>query len=489
MEYSKSRGRHHHQHIEASAHESDEAHLPPVAFLHETTMYLGANDDAIIRNDGLKTIKKKNDSKCVESDNDYFRLGRQRFGDMYPWLVAFSVLVYWTFVSLIPVYNKYLFQHSIFPYPIATAAIQLGTVSFLCAVVNIVQRRVCFSEDCDEGEKKNCMRTIDTTDFSAPTIGNSTERSWILGPHFWWKLKWCFPIGVLFGVKYSVSNLGLHLVSTQTHLLLQSTDLVWAVLGAWSINGERSSMAEIVCLIGCIAGSVLLSWQLLFDESIDASSSEKSYFAVVVNLTSPILLGLCLATLRLACTELMRPDNRVGGTVSAIELTSIKLIISSMICLVMACFIERGAKDEVNGILLDPWWVAFIGLPTSTRSGVVCGAFLVSVFQVNCTFLTFLTSAVALGIVGQVKIIPQWVVASMFGVGANSRPTGVISFLGAILIMSSAAGFALSNLMTTSKLENACQESLLVQNDCEKDKKRNTGTRTEIRDERTALLT
>jgi hypothetical protein len=235
---------------------------------------------------------------------------------------------------------------------------------------------------------------------------------------FLWKMKWCFPIGFLFGLKYSCSNIGLKLVPARTHLLLQSSDLVWTVLGAYIINKERSSTIEIRCLAGC----VILSWQL------------------------------CLATLRLACTELMRPDNRVG-TVSSVELTSIKLIVSSFVELIFACIMEQGDNTK------DSWWVAFIELEQSTRFGVIGGAFLVSTFQVNCTFLTFLTSAVSLGLVGRVKIIPQWVVASIFGVGIG-RPTNTTSLMGAILIMSSAAAFAISNFTSNDTRE------------CDKDKQR-----------------
>ena len=59
-----------------------------------------------------------------------------------------------------------------------------------------------------------------------------------------------------------MTNLGLHLVPAPTHLLLQSTDLVWTVLSAWFINGEIVTPAEMLCLVGCVAGSVVLSWQI-----------------------------------------------------------------------------------------------------------------------------------------------------------------------------------------------------------------------------------
>ncbi|KAL3925282.1 MAG: hypothetical protein SGARI_005871, partial [Bacillariaceae sp.] len=169
------------------------------------------------------------------------------------------------------------------------------------------------------------------------------------------------------------------------------------------------------------------------------SSITAPIYAIVINLISPILLGLCLATLRLACTELMRPDNRVRGSVSAVELTSIKLFVSSAVGLMMACIMEGGDEER------DAWWIAFAELAKTTRWGVIGGALLISVFQVNCTFLTFLTSAVSLGLVGQVKIIPQWLLAAFASSRTSNFQFHWMNLVGAFLIMGSAAAFALSN--------------------------------------------
>jgi hypothetical protein len=127
-----------------------------------------------------------------------------------------------------------------------------------------------------------------------------------------------------------------------------------------------------------------------------------------------------------------------------VELTSIKLIVSSVVGLILACVMEGG--DETR----DSWWVAFIELSKSTRWGVIGGALLISVFQVNCTFLTFLTSAVGLGLVGQVKIIPQWFLAAFSARGSPNFQFHWMNLLGAALIMVSAAGFAIFNWIVSS---------------------------------------
>jgi hypothetical protein len=391
--------------------------------------------------------------------NRYSNLGRQRFGTAYHCMVAGSVLIYWLFVSLIPVYNKHYFQTTFYPYPIATAGIQLGVVSLLLALLNSAQHYLFPSYQPLYRRRNSTTSAVHRGSIVSGMKDEDQEEmfrhSWIFGPHFWWKVRWCFPIGALFGLKYGCTNLGLHLVPAPTHLLLQSTDLVWTVLGAWWINGEVVSLVEMFCLGGCVVGSMVLGWQL------EESTLAAPVFAIAVNLISPMLLGVCLATLRLACTELMRPDNRVGGTVSAVELTSIKLIVSSAVGLILACVMEGGDESKVS------WWVAFYELSRSTRWGVLGGAVLISVFQVNCTFLTFLTSAVVLGLVGQVKIIPQWLLAAVSASRTSNFKMHSMNLVGACLIMASAAAFALSNWLSTSSSTQPCDCDLdLIHCEC-----------------------
>lgn len=336
-------------------------------------------------------------------------------GGCYIYVVALSTTAYWFFVSLIPVYNKHFFQKEYFPYPIATAGIQLGVVGLLLVVLNASQHLIRAS------------------------LGFSTE-SWVFGPHIWWKLKAVFPIGFLFGLKYGVTNLGLHLVPAPIHLLLQSTDLIWTIIGAWWINGESVSKVGLLCVSGCIAGSIVLSIQV--DETVKAPM-----LAIAVNLLSPVLLGLCIATLRSACVELMRKDNRVQGSVSSVELTALKLIISSSVAIILACVFDNQKEGLHHHVT---WWAKFGSLSTSTKLGVLGGSLPILAFQVNCTFLTGLTSAVSVGLVGQLKIIPQWIMALLFAPNVNFHlePWNIA---GALLSIMSAGAFAINNWMEYSR--------------------------------------
>jgi hypothetical protein len=331
------------------------------------------------------------------------------------------------------------------------------------------------------------------------------------------------------------------------------------VVGAYLITKERSTCTEVLCLVFCILGSILLSYQILIDDKNNNSnnrnnandatgmmmmimgdsgadsdgSSGTAIFAIVINLTSPILLGLCLATLRLACKELMgNTQNRVRGTVSSIELTCIKLMISSSVAFVLACLHDGPAAtttipvvplintthyDEFTtrtGINDDDdydttnnnhnnntrWYAAFLELSGQTQLGVIGGAVLILIFQVNCTYLTYLTSTIAVGLVGQVKIIPQYIVATVFNhlynmhssstrssISNNTRSSTIMNGIGAVLIMSSALAFGILNL--PSSVDNIEKKKRIEEEQQQQDDDAsNKDTNDSTADERTNLL-
>jgi len=126
--------------------------------------------------------------------------------------VALSILVYCLAVALVPIVNKEIFSGDTsgqpkFPYPCATAFLQLGSVALVLSSLNVL------------GHFVRCG-------------GSNTEASWLFGPHFLYKLRHVAPVGILFGLKYGITNWGLQLMPTDKHLLLQSTDMIWTVAAA-----------------------------------------------------------------------------------------------------------------------------------------------------------------------------------------------------------------------------------------------------------------
>ena len=155
-----------------------------------------------------------------------------------------------------------------------------------------------------------------------------------------------------------------------------------------------------------------------------------------------ICIGLCIATLRSACVVLMRKDNRVKGTVTSIEITALKLAISSTVALILANFFE------------DNWLQLFRSLPDSTKLGIIGSSLPILAFQVNCTYLTGITSAVSVGLVGQLKIIPQWLTALLFS--ANEHFVfGILNVSGSMITVVSAAVYALDSWRSFLKSNDA----------------------------------
>eukprot|EP00931_Biecheleriopsis_adriatica_P094470 TRINITY_DN68115_c0_g1_i1.p1 TRINITY_DN68115_c0_g1~~TRINITY_DN68115_c0_g1_i1.p1 ORF type:complete len:375 (+),score=60.94 TRINITY_DN68115_c0_g1_i1:90-1214(+) len=322
--------------------------------------------------------------------------------------VSISVVVYYLAVSAVPIYNKLVFSGvgaiEKFPYPLATACLQLGSVAIVLAVTNVLW---------------HCLSSRDPQD------------SWILGPCFLYKLWHVAPVGILFGVKYGITNWGLQLVPTGTHLLLQSTDLMWTLLFARVFNDERLTAVEaLAASLSCIGSFVV---------GLDASETlDAPVFALLINLCTPIVLALCITTLRASTKELFDARNRLGGSMSAIEFTALKLMLSSAVALATACALENGV-----GQTREAWWDAAAKYPIEGWGVMLIGTVFTLIFQVNITWLSGLTSATAVGIVGESKVVPQWLINAAFNLTPKLSPLNLIgacfAMLGSLLYASAHA--------------------------------------------------
>uniref|UniRef100_A0A7S1RXV4 Sugar phosphate transporter domain-containing protein n=1 Tax=Alexandrium catenella TaxID=2925 RepID=A0A7S1RXV4_ALECA len=335
--------------------------------------------------------------------------------------VAASVVVYCLAVSAVPIYNKKVFSGKVcwdegacaksFPYPIATAFLQLGFVSLVLGFASVVGH-LCSPQ------------------------ARAAGRSWVFGPHFGYKLRHVAPVGLLFGVKYAITNWGLALVPTAKHLLLQSTDLVWTVIFARAINKERLGLFEGVAAVFSVVGGVLISLEA-------GGNLEAPVLGLTVNLLTPIFLALCITTLRKGVAELFRPDNCVGG-MSPAEFTAIKLALSSAMALAISFLLENEGVLAAEGRKHpQSWWSALHEYPAVSLGLLFVGGLFVLVFQVNITWLSGLTSATAVGIVGEVKVVPQWFINAAFSAKLDLSPFNIagalFSLAGSVLYASSAS--------------------------------------------------
>ena len=178
--------------------------------------------------------------------------------------------------------------------------------------------------------------------------------------------------------------------------------------------------------LGTVIGSILIGLRL--NQSLEAP-----LVPLVVNLMSPILMGLCIATLRRSTVLLMTPAGPLRGTMTSVELTCHKLYLSAFSAGCCAVLLEG---LDVAGTLGDrvPFWEALVDRPV-VLLGLAGGALIVLVFQVNITWLSALTTATAVGIVGGVKVVPQWLFSLAFEIELDFS---LLNLAGAALVLASA---------------------------------------------------
>jgi hypothetical protein len=408
-----------------------------------------------------------------------------------------SVAVFLATASIIPLYNKMVFSgfghpgHG-FPYPLMVTFMQLGLCAVLLTILSITREAwyrltarggstLPSSNDMTSNRRPDvtssldrnygsmipedidvCANPIDAvmekgssrSGSSSSSSSSSTRRSWIFGPHFGYKLWHTLPIGVFFGLKFGVTNWGLKLLSLPTPMLLHSTDLMWTVLFAHLFNKEFLTRYEAVCCLLSLFGTALVA--LRVQEEYDFP-----IFPVAINLLSPVLLGLCVSTLRLVTQRLLVNDNAHGlrfQNMDAFELTAIKLWISSIVILPFSLLIEGQMVNSFRSSALPkipPVWDAlFVQPDVFLVSLALGGGVLIMIFQTNITYLATHTTAVTLGVVGGLKIFPQWTLALLF---KGALDVSSVNLSGAVIVLLSSLAWTaikVRALSTTNPLTN-----------------------------------
>lgn len=142
------------------------------------------------------------------------------------------------------------------------------------------------------------------------------------------------------------------------------------------------------------------------------------------------------------------------------ELTCFKLILSSATAGVGAMLVEglcaqaslglsAAYGGAARGAPVLPWWTAFSRLGWSDHLALLGGSALVLIFQVNITWLTHLTSAVTVGLVGGVKIVPQWALALLVEHRLDVSP---LNILGALLMIAAGTLFTYGRAQRTPRV-------------------------------------
>jgi len=208
---------------------------------------------------------------------------------------------------------------------------------------------------------------------------------------------------------------------------------MWTVLFARLINNEKLTLHEFIACVCSTIGTVLIAWRT------NVNVVDGGLYAIAVNLVSPILLGFCITSLRGAAQELLnKPGGRTDG-MTCFEFTAIKLWISSLVIFPVAFLFENGGIQlfgfpQVSMYAYQVGSSNGWGLPLAATGG---GIFIL-IFQVNITYLSSLVTAVTVGMVGGMKIFPQWIAALVF---AGKYEFDTLNLFGACIVLSSSLLF------------------------------------------------
>ena len=364
---------------------------------------------------------------------------------------AASVALFIILVCLIPVYNKATFlgtawqsgskynatggeedprtlPKEAFRYPLFTTLLQLACSAAALTIASCLSRLCTFES------------------------GNRTTKSWVFGVRFLHKCRKIFLVGFLFGLKFATTNYGLYLLrSTTLHILFQASDVVFTLaFSRFILPAEVQGRGEYACVLFGIIGTILLA--VPCDQNGKGAFSDVTKvqsFALVMNLVSPALLGLCVTMLRKSTKEMILVRQ---NSISALEFTAFKLWWSALTVAPFAIAFEwyglvLAHKRPLEKVLFD--------VPASVFAEIIGGAALVCALQVNITWLSSLTSAATLGIIASFKVLPQSAAASFFDMQRKVPFFGCTAHnLGATLMLAVSCMWAVVKYRGASKEAN-----------------------------------
>lgn len=126
---------------------------------------------------------------------------------------------------------------------------------------------------------------------------------------------------------------------------------------------------------------------------------------------------------------------------SPFEFTAIKLALSSSMALLLSFILENHAVLHLEGKNKESWWDALAHYPIESLGLLFCGGIFVLIFQVNITWLAKITSAVAVGIVGEVKVVPQYLINAIFNLKVDIQPENIV---GSVLSIAGSVLYAIA---------------------------------------------
>ena len=178
--------------------------------------------------------------------------------------------------------------------------------------------------------------------------------------------------------------------------------IIWAVAGAWLVEGERPSILTLLCCIFLVGASIMAVWKP--DGSFDSY-----WVAILLTALSAAVQGILLVVTRRA--------GRILGLTSSLTLSAFKTGFAGCVLLPL------GAGLDKNG------WKNFTKMSPPAIGLLVGGIFVTALFQGSSVAMQSVIFAISTAVLSLAAVIPQIVV----GVIISSEPLTSLQIVGYVV--------------------------------------------------------
>jgi hypothetical protein len=318
-------------------------------------------------------------------------------------------------------------QGANFAHPLTAAALHLFLVGLSLLVLSAITSSSVFCSCHPE-----CCAPLndDDDDDGRPRRDNSHHPTL----HVKDKLVVCAPVGVVFGIKYSVGHWALQVTPVLMYELFHALNLLFVALFAHVVLGEGlQTYGEILGCLGVMVGSIVAA-QHGFDhhhedhESSVASSSSSSsdlVIALVLNILNAMLAGILVVLLR---WSMLQCHGRV------LQVTAIKMLMGGAALLIPLFFFHDDTNSDNTGIIISTMdskqWL-WLGISSVA----------ILLYHVSLSLLCWLAAAPTVAIVEALRPVPAFVAIALL---QKMEPKKANFWIGSAIVLASAVCFHLS---------------------------------------------
>ncbi|KAL0213579.1 hypothetical protein RCL1_007205 [Eukaryota sp. TZLM3-RCL] len=262
---------------------------------------------------------------------------------------------------LLPFYNHLLFHSSGkvfpgFPFPIAATWLQLSGVVLVLSILSYFRKLA------------------------------SEQKAF--GRFFWSRVFVMWPVIFTQATNIMLMNTGLFMLDVSLHVLLRASEIVWVVLFSSLSKKERPSKKLLLACFVCLFGTLLIVLHIINEKGI----KKPTIMALIVHFLTTVMSALNIVLFKVLSTKM---NTQVPYKIDSVELTRLNLFCQCFVILPCILLFEPAAFPT----LLHP----------NPKLWVMLGAglLLTSVYKLSFVALILHTRAITVGVVAQLKIVPQ----------------------------------------------------------------------------------